>query len=151
MKESVGYTVLLNIAIVYIVIVFAFLSSVVIYYKSNKVSNAIMYSVEKYEGYNKYAKEEISRTLETLGYGSQTINCGEKYNDNNTTCDNVDGDISRVKGYCIYYCKKDIDSEYYYYKVKTNMMINIPIINDLMNIPIYSNTEYIYDFESKLQ
>ena len=36
---------------------------------------------------------------------------------------------------------------YYYYKTSTNMMINIPLINDLLNIPIFSNTNRLYDFE----
>ena len=35
MKESVGYTVTLNIIITFIIIVFAFLSAALIYFKSN--------------------------------------------------------------------------------------------------------------------
>ena len=46
-----------------------------------------------------------------------------------------------MKGY------KEIDGEYYYYKIRTNMMFNIPIIHDVLDIPIYSNTNRLYDFE----
>ena len=59
MKESIGYTVTLNIVITFIIIVFAFLSAALIYFKSNKVSNVITETIEKYEGYNVYAKNEI--------------------------------------------------------------------------------------------
>ena len=46
--------------------------------------------------------------------------------------------------YYIEYVKEN--GEYYYYKTRTNMMINIPIINDILNIPIYSNTNRLYNF-----
>ena len=29
-------------------------------------------------------------------------------------------------------------------------MLNIPIINDILDIPIFSNTNRLYDFESNL-
>ena len=41
MKESVGYTVSLNIMIVFITIVVAFLCAALIYFKSNKAGNVI--------------------------------------------------------------------------------------------------------------
>ena len=52
MNESVGYTVTINIIITFIIIVFAFLSNVLIYYKSNRVGNLITDSIEKYSGFN---------------------------------------------------------------------------------------------------
>ena len=152
MKESIGYTVTLNIAILFIIIVFAFLSAALIYFKSNKVSNIITETIEKYEGYNTYAKNETNTKLTSLGYNKKQVNCITYYN--------KIGDKERDKcsssltdgsdGYCIFVCKEMFDSEcYYYYKISTNMMINIPIINEILDIPIFSNTNRLYDFEDQ--
>ncbi len=165
MRESVGYTVTLNIVIVFIVIVFAFISAALVYYKSNKISNVIMDAIEKYEGYNKLAEEEILKQISNLGYNIKKINCPTNYSrtarGKKEVCSLVENNTSKgiyysngTKGYCVYEC---IDLEagiysdyYYYYKIRTNMMINIPIVNNLLDIPIYSNTNRLFDFNSKL-
>lgn len=144
MKESVGYTVTLNIVIMFIIIVFAFISAALVYFKSNKLSNIIVDSIEKYEGYNKYAIEEINMKLSSLGYNVNSINCDKTINNNKCKIIN---ESSKEKGYCVYECN---EGDYYYYRIRTNMMLNIPIINDLLNIPIYSNTNRLYDFETNL-
>ena len=140
MKESIGYTVTLNIVIVFIVVIFAFLSAAIIYFKSNKISNVIMNSIEKYEGYNSLSKSDITLQMESLGYNKSKITCAT----DKCTLLNDGKD-----GYCVYEC--DGNEDYYYYKVRTNMSINIPIINDLLNIPVYSNTNYIYNYEKNLK
>ena len=141
MKESIGYTVTLNIVIVFIVVIFAFLSAAIVYFKSNKISNVVMNSIEKYEGYNSLSKSDISAQMASLGYNKGKINCAT---DKKCTLKNDGKD-----GYCVYEC--DGNKDYYYYKVRTNMSINIPIINDLLNIPVYSNTNYIYNYEKNLK
>ena len=75
MKESIGYTVTLNIMIVFITIVVAFLCAALVYFKSNKVSNIITTAIEKYEGYSTSSINEIALKLKSLGYGSHSINC----------------------------------------------------------------------------
>ena len=153
MKESVGYTVTLNVVITFIIIVFAFLSAALIYFKSNKVSNVITDTIEKYEGYNTIAQNEINTKLTSLGYNKKSVNCTNYYN--------RIGDSERVNcstsltsgddGYCVFVCDEEVDGEnYYYYKISTNMMLNIPIINDILDIPIFSNTSRLYDFECNL-
>jgi len=153
MKESTGYTVTLNIIITFIIIIFAFLSAALIFFKSNKVSNIITNAIEKYEGYNRPAINEISSKLDSIGYNKNKINCASSVKSSDktgTTCslmstyDNANG----TKGYCIYYCN---EGNYYYYKIRTNMMINIPIINNVLNIPIYTNTNRLYDFEKNVK
>lgn len=152
MKESIGYTVTLNIVITFIIIVFAFLSAALIYFKSNKVSNVITDAIEKYEGFNDLSITEINSKMTSLGYSSKSINCGSFVEDKGAIgekCDlkEIDG---ANPGFCVYLCKDVNDSKYYYYKIKTNMMINIPIINDLLDIPIYSTTNRMYDFSDEL-
>ena len=144
MKESIGYTVTLNIVIMFIIIVFAFLSAALIYFKSNKVSNVVINSIEKYEGFNEYAREEINRNMTSLGYNRNSIDCSDIINDGKCAIQHKE---SSQNGYCVYLCD---EGDYYYFRVRTNMMINIPIINNLLNIPIYSNTNRLYDFENNL-
>ena len=147
MKQSIGYTVTLNIMIVFITIVVAFLCAALIYFKSNKISNVVTTSIEKYEGYNESSIRDISLNFTSLGYGSHAINCKPSIVDEgaeNGSCglvENVNGKGS--KGYCVYYCN---DGDYYYYKIRINMMLNIPIIHDILDIPIYSTTNRMYKF-----
>ena len=153
MKESIGYTVSLNIMIVFITIIVAFLCAALIYFKSNKVSNVITSAVEKYEGYDTSAINEIDRNLSSLGYGSHEISCSATVEDEGATSGtctlttNINGKGSN--GYCVYLCVEDA-GEYYYYKIRTNMMISIPIIHDILDIPIYSNTNRLYNFDNNI-
>ena len=74
MKESIGYTVSLNIMIVFITIIVAFLCAALIYFKSNKVSNIITSSIEISGG----TVEDLTVTLPTMEQlakvDSQTFN-----------------------------------------------------------------------------
>lgn len=153
MRESIGYTVSLNIAIMFIIIVFGFLSAIVIYFRSNKVANVITSSIEKYSGYNSYSKTEINNKLTSIGYNRNNYKCAGSVSDREAkddTCSLADNDLkNNPNGYCVYLCY-DKDGDYYYYKIRTNMMINVPLINDLLDIGIYTNTNRLYDFEKNL-
>ena len=154
MRESISYTVTLNFVITFIIIVFAFLSATLIYFKSNKVGNVITSSIEKYEGYNSLAEEEIYNKLFYIGYNMKQTDCKDTIpaaKGSTVTC-NIDINDSTNhsngdRGYCVYLCD---EGEYYYYRIKTNMMLNLPLINEFLNIPIYSNTNRLYDFEGEL-
>lgn len=152
MKEGTGYTVTLNIIITFIIIIFTFLSAALIYFKSNKVSNSITDAIEKYEGYNSASENEMLLKLTSIGYNANKINCASSVKSSEKTkitCGLVSGiNISSGdNGFCVYLCD---EGEYYYYKIRTNMMINIPIINNILNIPIYTNTNRLFDFEDNL-
>lgn len=156
MKESIGYTVTLNIVIVFITIIIAFLFAALVYFKSNKVSNIITETIEKYEGYNISSIEEIKRKLVSIGYGSHSVRCYERgvedKTDYNLNCQLTSDSAGRgANGYCIYICIEDAialdDAEYYFYKISTNMMVNVPIMNEIIDLPIYSNTNRLYNFK----
>lgn len=138
MKESIGYTATLNIIIVFLSIIFTFLVASLIYYKSHKVTNIVINAIEKYEGYNSGSEEEIVKGLSSLGYAKKKLNCASS----SGTCGLVENSSN---GYCVYLCEED---KYYYYKIRTNMMLNVPIINNILDIPIYSNTNRLYDFQN---
>ena len=149
MNESVGYTVTINIITTFIIIVFVFISNVLIYYKSNKVGNVIVDSIEKYSGFNALSEREIDEKLNSIGYNKRTTSCK---NDDNCTLESSkidEGKSTSEKGYCVYYCENSED--YYYYKIKSNMIINIPIINDVVNASVFSSTTNMYDFKSPIE
>ena len=144
MNESIGYTVTINIIIIFIVIIFAFISNVLIYYKSNKVGNLITDSIEKYSGFNSLSEKEINKKLDSIGYNKYKINCGDV-----NGCTSETPETAMDRGYCVYLC--EAKNGYYFYKVKTNMMINIPIIDNILNASIYSNTGNMYNFDAGVQ
>ena len=152
MRESIGTVSLLNFIIFFIFLVFAFLMGTFSYYKAYRVNNAIVSSIEKYEGYNKYAESEINDKLQTLGYVEEDYTCGKtalKNTESNTK-------ISR-KGYCIYMNDKDNNPEYgenvktdnyVSYEVTTIIRFQFPIIQDILKLRVSSRTHRIYDFET---
>ena len=139
MREGISYTVTLNFAIIFILIVFAFLSATLIYFKGNKAGNIIVNSIEKYEGYNDLSEAEINVSLQTIGYNKKSITCISS-----NSCSFVKKSNS---GYCVYFCD---EGDYYYYRVQTNMNIDFPLIEKILPIPIFSNTNRMYDFEGQL-
>lgn len=160
MKKSIGYTATLNIMIVFITIIITFLCAALIYFKSNKVSNMITSSIEKYEDFDINTKNEIARNLTSIGYGSRSIVCEDTVEDRgayNGVCSLIKDGTEGTMGYCVYICYEEDNfdgtvyrGDYYYYRIRTNMMINIPIIHDLLNVPIYSNTIRLYNFRNKV-
>ena len=165
MRESVSYTVTLNFVITFIIIVFAFLSATLIFFKSNKVGNIIVNAIEKYEGYNSKSEEVIYNSLKAIGYNMANLGCNDVVYDkknSNKQCTLVTGNGTQHgngdRGYCIYLCEEytaetDCKEEdcYYYYRVRTNMVINMPLVSNIWPIPVFSNTNRLYDFESKFK
>lgn len=134
MKQGVGFSVIINIIAIFIVVTFAFLVATLNYYKAYKVNNAISNSIEKYEGYNDLAKTEINEKLTGLGYVNGSIKC-------------KNGNLNDTKfSYCIY--DQDINEKTgkFKYKIVTYLNFNIPIINTTLNLPVKTTTEPIYYF-----
>ena len=165
MKESIGYTVTLNIVIIFITIIVAFFWFAAIYFRSNKASNIIIDEIEKSEGYNDGVARQIKNKLDALGYGSHSIYCAPTISDKASVAkkEAIDSDESVTRtcnltlytagtgkfGYCVYECFEYDEAgqyEYYYFKIRTNMMIGIPIVNEILDFPIYSNTNRMYKF-----
>lgn len=150
MSNPIGHTFMYNIIIIFIVIVFAFLSASLSYYKAFKINNRIVYSIEKYEGYNELSIDEINKILTNFGYDRDTRfisnECRENYKDMTL----VSGTSPEFR-YCIYIDNYVISSSnhasgtYYTYGVKTYMTIDLPVVK-LIKIPIFTKTNQIYKF-----
>lgn len=147
MNSPIGHTFMYNIIILFVVIVFAFLMGIMSYYKAFKISNRIVGTIEKFEGYNSLSYEEINQHLGTLGYrvrksGSYTTQCKSKYRNmylvsiNNT----------EKYEYCIYIDQQyPVNKEYFQYGVLTYMHLDLPFV-DKINIPVFTRTNRIYKF-----
>lgn len=141
MKESIGSTFLYNIIIIFIAIVFAILAATLTYYKAYKVNTRIINSIEKFEGYNSLAINEIGNTLTSIGYLDKsdhkcptTKNGGTLQNEN------------KKFRYCVYFFDNDGDERHYSYGVITYITLDIPIVNMFLQIPIYTESNRIFKF-----
>ena len=68
MRESIGSVFLYNIIILFVIIVFGLLSATISYYKAFKVNERLLYSLDKFEGYNQFSREEMETYLSSIGY-----------------------------------------------------------------------------------
>ncbi len=136
MNQSVSYTFLLNIIITFILLTFMVLMATLSYTKAYRVSSKIADAIEACEGYNKCSIPEINRVMNNYGYQRISGSCPKK--------DGVAG--TSYGGYCIYVFNNDGDNKHYSYGVMTYMYIDMPIISNLVKIPVYARTDRIYDF-----
>lgn len=140
MKESLGSTFTLNVIIIFITILFAVLAATLTYYKAFKVNTKIINSIEKFEGYNDLARNEIDNSLTTIGYA---------FKDNHKCPSEKNGGTLETEDkkfrYCVYYFGEE-DSSYYSYGVITYVTLDIPMVDTFLRIPVYTKSDRIYDF-----
>ena len=175
MKKSIGGIVMLNVVIIFLVLVFAFIAGTFSYYKAYKVNRQIQNSIERYEGYNGGAQDEINKWLSSIGYTRGNSDDCPKTRDDHGDIGYLIARSSTVSGsnmyialensrntlgneefnYCIYAYKdtdrtvgvNNLDTNYYYsYGIVTYIAIEVPIINRVINIPVFTRTEKIYKF-----
>lgn len=134
MKESISYTYLLNMMLVFIFVSFSVVMVTISYTKAYRINSKIADTIEDAEGYNEKSVNEINRLIRAFGYQQPNITCKER-----STGVVVETDI---KGICIY----EIDSgDYYSYGITTYMLFDLPLVN-MLRIPVYNTTDKIYKF-----
>ena len=139
MKQSIGQSVSINIIVIFLVIMFAFIAGILSYTKAFKVNSNISKAIETSEGYNKVSKKEIDRLLTGLGYVKMPVSCSEKE-------DSVlvnDGS----EGICVYKIKNNVNDLHYSYRITTYITFEIPLIGQTLRVPINSKTDDIYRFQ----
>lgn len=142
MRQGIGSVFLYNIIIVFILITFAFIAGIMSYSKAFKVNSRIANALENYEGYNDLSNQEINRVLSNLGYVSDSKA--------SSTCPRKNGKNAITKfnkgwKYCIYEYDKD-DKGYFRYGIITYIRLDLPIIGKALTLPVYSETERIYEY-----
>ena len=152
MKESIGYTYLLNLMIFFIFVTFAIVMAIMSYSRSFKVNSEIMRAIEVCEGYNDCSAKEINNSLENLGYmKDSSFSCPSK--DKIPAVDKPNS----LNNYemCVYYDKTSkefnrFNGKKYRYGVLTYYHLDIPILNRI-KLKIYTKTNWIYNFEGNLK
>jgi len=144
MRESIGSVFLYNIIILFIIITFAFLSGTLAYVKAFKANSRIVNAIEKYEGYNELASNEIENVLTTLGYKQEAPNCGMR--DGVSPSEQIG--VQKFL-FCIYYNGPEQTGQQNkdFYGVVTYMYFDFPIVGRV-RIPLYAKTEKVYRFNA---
>ena len=151
MKEAVGQTISLQVILVFLVFLNAFLAFSVNYTKAFRVKNKAINELEQNEGLNSTTKENINRYINKVGYDMDD----PEYNTNNCyhgvcvvphcigTVGNSNGseDCSRVTG--------NVKGYRIYYSVTTYISVNVPIMNKILNqewniFKVQGDTSVIY-------
>ena len=155
MREGIGSVFLYNMIILFIIIVFGLLSATISYYKAFKVNERLLYMIDKFEGYNSLAEEEMEQFLTSIGYTyspTGQADCPEVMNG---------GTLYRAKDakhlYCVYYYYDDRGSQeadrtngdrqpiYYNYALTSYIYVDLPIAG-AFKVPVYTKGERIYNF-----
>lgn len=160
MKESISYSFLLNIVIVFIFICAAIVMGMFSYNKAFRANTIILRAIEKYEGYNCASKEEISKNLGTIGYNVPfTPTC--KKSEKNCVVDETnkfkvvsynldgptDGDyVNDTTGSLYVNAAESKQTRNYRYAVTTYMYIDVPVVNQLIKMSVTSRTNTMYEF-----
>ena len=162
MRQGIGATATFNIIIIFIVIVFGLLIGTINYYKAFKVNSRILDIIEKYEGYNTLAYDEIGNFLGTMGYISGNPGCSDtSHGASLVSRQNGNIKMDDRYDYCVYYydddrgkndrntkianVTSDGNPRYYNYAVITYIYVDLPVINQI-RIPVYTKGERIYNF-----
>lgn len=170
MRESISYSFLLNIVILFVFTCFAIVMGILSYYKAFKANTIISETIEKYEGYNCVSAEEIATKLGTIGYGTPfDVTCNGKGENCMTDTGqnyaiisyNLDDGFSNARivqtnenGYekmnSSYKCdsKGCTTNRHYQYGVYTYMYVDLPVISSLIRIPFFSKTSIMYEFRN---
>lgn len=140
MKEAIGQTISLQVILVFMVFLNAFLAFSVNYTKAFRVKNKVINELEQNEGLNTTAKTNIKDYITNVGYN--VSNKTGRTEDNKGTCfhgvcitPHCAGKIGTNKNSdsCTADSKNDVSNYRVYYTVKTYININIPIINQILN------------------
>lgn len=140
MKEAIGQTISLQVILVFMVFLNAFLAFSVNYTKAFRVKNKVINELEQNEGLNATARDNIDEYRQKVGYIVDGKNGNTE--DNKGKCDHgicitphCAGKIGTNKksDSCTADSKNDVSNYRVYYTVETYININIPIINQILD------------------
>ena len=155
MREGIGSIQMYNIIIIFFLVVVAFLFATISYQRAFKVNTLITSHIEKYEGYNGLAMAAINRDLETIAYqflAGRLPNCPTRSDAGRLVTPNSGTDNYRHK-YCVYEGNLEtltyadgLEISFRQYTIATYVTFDLPLIADLIEIPIVSRTNRIICF-----
>ena len=147
MKESIGLTFTINIMIVFILVAMVFVTGILSYTKAFKAASLIVKSLEKFEGYNELAFDQININLSALSYmRGDSSKCPLTRNATIGEGKLVTVNDEEKFNYCVYFFDNDGDEKHYSYGVVTYITIDFNMFNMKIRVPIYGKTTRIYRF-----
>lgn len=179
MRESISYSFVLNMVILFMFVCLAIIAGIFSYYRAFRANTIVINAIEKYEGYNCLSEEESKRKLNTISYNVPfEVNCNNKggacmtdtdknyavvsYNldftgakyvkvqDDPTTTPINDKYKTMNSTYtCNYYYCTN--TKKYQYGVYTYMYIDLPIVSQMIRIPFFSKTKILYEFRDIIE
>jgi len=161
MKDALGGSALLNLVIFFVSAIIILFISTLTYSKAYRVKNRIVEIIEKYGVYEHQnngtiddAIDEINPFLNASGYDST----------NPTRCDEVREKLVQEKydsgllseninsygyNYCVFRVNNSVNLSGGYYVVVAFTQFKFPVIDRLLNVPVYSETKIlgkVYDY-----
>ena len=147
MKESIGLTFTINIMIVFILVAMVFVTGILSYTKAFKAASLIVKSLERFEGYNELAYDQININLSALSYmRGDSSKCPLTRNATIGEGKLVTVNDEEKFNYCVYFFDNDGDEKHYSYGVVTYITIDFNMFNIKIKLPIYGKTTRIYRF-----
>lgn len=147
MRDAMGGTVALVIIVIFIVIALGYMAFNVNYTKAFRMKNKIISVYEDYDGNCTGAcNDAIKKYATTLGYtGGNNLNCptGYKSDSNGLYCYEAVVVNSNVHGSDII---DDVNTKIYY-RIITKINVEIPIINNILDLKIFYITGDTKSFE----
>lgn len=172
MHESISYSFLLNIVILFVFVCGAIISGIFSYYRAFRANTIIVSEIEKFEGYNCSSRESIAKKLSAISYNvpfnvkckSSDVNCMTDDEENGNyavvsyNLDFNDGD------YAFAFTDKDKENDEFYkmnskvssvdnsatrlyqYGVYTYMYVDLPVVSQLLKLSFFSKTKILYEF-----
>lgn len=129
MRDAMGGIVNIALIVIFLVIIMGYLAFNINYMKAFKVKNKIITTFEQYEGAceNKESpcRREIQKYINQVGYNT------------NFEWKNLDGGYTKAEGFAYQRVTPEKaginDTEKFYYKIVTQITIDIPIINKVLD------------------
>ncbi len=145
MREAIGATWLFNIVIVFILLFTGYLCLAINYSRAYNVKNEVVDIIERNNGYNTRAQEEIANYLSKIGYRT-TGKCEEGMKGNND-------DKSYGLGESVY-CYKEMktggEDDYAdstYYQVQVFFRIDLPVLRDVFTFSVKGDSNQLFYVE----
>jgi len=139
MKEAIGTSLVFNLMMIFVGVLIIILISSIAFSKGFKIRNRIIDRIEEHNGYvlNSDVENMINEDLKNAGYRIVgNVDCKERKEKESLTREHNN------YNYCVY----EYDtSRGKYYGVTVFLSIEVPLIRNPINIPIYGETRILYD------
>lgn len=138
MKEAIGTSLVFNLMMIFIGVMIVIFLSAISYSKAFKIRNKIIDRIEEHSGYTETAASFIENDLKGIGYKIvKDSNCSDKSEQGGTLLTSS----YNTYNYCVYEFSSDRG---FYYGVTVFISVDIPLIGDKINVPVYGESRVIY-------